>query len=50
MPVRKFENEAYTYFSKHMQKLPKDIKDNWDIKFKPEYFHNNDVDAFRHAM
>lgn len=41
------EEEAYQYFDKNIRKLPKKADGTWD--FDTGKFHNNDVDAFRHA-
>lgn len=41
------ENEAYQYFHQQIRSLPKTKTNQWD--FKTGEFHNNDVDAFRHA-
>jgi hypothetical protein len=40
-------NEAYEYFHEHIRPLPKTKDGHWD--FETKEFHNNDVDAFRHA-
>jgi hypothetical protein len=46
-PRVKYKEEIYTLIDKYYKKLPKDTNGNFD-EFQ-EGFHNNDVDALRHA-